>query len=173
MFAPIRFHDTINRGRLLNRFGKDFEGIDSSLIDSLGRYVQSFYKVSSRYWYSLSHRSVFYLCSVTVIIITVTWIGGLPFFIVFLVLAMLYFEVARVYGQTARDMRRLGMSVNLSLHAELTPSARLCRPLTPLFNIRRDCRRGASSSCFWGLQQVYERHAPLCGHSEWMYSNLK
>lgn len=37
LFAPIRFHDTINRGRLLNRFGKDFEGIDSSLIDNLGR----------------------------------------------------------------------------------------------------------------------------------------
>jgi len=26
LFANIRFHDTINRGRLLNRFGKDFEG---------------------------------------------------------------------------------------------------------------------------------------------------
>jgi hypothetical protein len=37
LLAPIRFHDTMNRGRLLNRFGKDFEGIDSSLIDSLGR----------------------------------------------------------------------------------------------------------------------------------------
>lgn len=26
LFAHIRFHDTISRGRLLNRFGKDFEG---------------------------------------------------------------------------------------------------------------------------------------------------
>jgi ABC transporter transmembrane region len=26
LFAEIRFHDTISRGRLLNRFGKDFEG---------------------------------------------------------------------------------------------------------------------------------------------------
>ena len=25
LFANIRFHDTTNRGRLLNRFGKDFE----------------------------------------------------------------------------------------------------------------------------------------------------
>lgn len=27
LFAHIRFHDTVSRGRLLNRFGKDFEGI--------------------------------------------------------------------------------------------------------------------------------------------------
>lgn len=27
LFADIRFHDTVSRGRLLNRFGKDFEGI--------------------------------------------------------------------------------------------------------------------------------------------------
>jgi hypothetical protein len=25
LFAHIRFHDTVSRGRLLNRFGKDFE----------------------------------------------------------------------------------------------------------------------------------------------------
>ena len=27
LFTNIRFHDTVNRGRLLNRFGKDFEGM--------------------------------------------------------------------------------------------------------------------------------------------------
>jgi hypothetical protein len=27
LFADIRFHDTVSRGRLLNRFGKDFEGL--------------------------------------------------------------------------------------------------------------------------------------------------
>lgn len=26
LFANLRFHDTVSRGRLLNRFGKDFEG---------------------------------------------------------------------------------------------------------------------------------------------------
>ena len=26
LFSTLRFHDTISRGRLLNRFGKDFEG---------------------------------------------------------------------------------------------------------------------------------------------------
>jgi len=29
LFAKIRFHDTVSRGRLLNRFGKDFEGHSS------------------------------------------------------------------------------------------------------------------------------------------------
>ncbi len=32
---------TISRGRLLNRFGKDFEGIDSSLADNLGNSVEN------------------------------------------------------------------------------------------------------------------------------------
>ena len=27
LFANIRFHDTVSRGRVLNRFGKDFEGL--------------------------------------------------------------------------------------------------------------------------------------------------
>jgi len=32
LFANIRFHDTVSRGRLLNRFGKDFEGRSSSMM---------------------------------------------------------------------------------------------------------------------------------------------
>ena len=28
LFTNTRFHDTVNRGRLLNSFGKDFEGMD-------------------------------------------------------------------------------------------------------------------------------------------------
>lgn len=65
LFAHIRFHDTVSRGRLLNRFGKDFEGflasnfcahskltpfpiiigIDSSLADNFGR--SSMYFIST------------------------------------------------------------------------------------------------------------------------------
>ena len=34
LFATLRFHDTTSRGRLLNRFGKDVEGLDSSMADN-------------------------------------------------------------------------------------------------------------------------------------------
>jgi hypothetical protein len=34
LFAKLRFHDTTSRGRLLNRFGKDIEGLDSSTADN-------------------------------------------------------------------------------------------------------------------------------------------
>ena len=34
LFATLRFHDTTSRGRLLNRFGKDIEGLDSSMADN-------------------------------------------------------------------------------------------------------------------------------------------
>jgi len=35
LFANICFHDTVSRGQLLNRFGKDFEGMgeEISLIE--------------------------------------------------------------------------------------------------------------------------------------------
>jgi hypothetical protein len=50
------------------------------------------------------------LCAVAATISTVTFVGGWPFFLAFLILAAFYYEVTRVYGQTARDMRRLGTS---------------------------------------------------------------
>lgn len=34
LFANLRFHDTTSRGRLLNRFGKDIEGLDSAMADN-------------------------------------------------------------------------------------------------------------------------------------------
>ncbi|KAH0581287.1 hypothetical protein H2248_012386 [Termitomyces sp. 'cryptogamus'] len=88
LFANIRFHDTVSRGRLLNRFGKDFEGIDSSLSDNFGRSVM----------YGLS-------AATTVIIVSV--VGGSPFVVAMCLLGVIYYNVAKVYGQTSRDMRRL------------------------------------------------------------------
>ncbi|KAG6854494.1 hypothetical protein C0991_006096 [Blastosporella zonata] len=88
LFANIRFHDTVSRGRLLNRFGKDFEGIDSSLSDNFGR-------------------SVMYGLSAATTVITVSIVGGLPFVFAMCVLGIIYYNAAKVYGQTSRDMRRL------------------------------------------------------------------
>jgi hypothetical protein len=34
LLAPLRFHDTTSRGRLLNRFGKDIETVDSEMADN-------------------------------------------------------------------------------------------------------------------------------------------
>ena len=88
LFAQIRFHDTVSRGRLLNRFGKDFEGIDSNLSDNFGR-------------------SVMYFMSVITTVISITYVGGPGFFVGVLVLGVIYYNVAKVYGQCSRDMRRL------------------------------------------------------------------
>lgn len=33
LFAKIRFHDTVSRGRILNRFGRDFEGKCGTILD--------------------------------------------------------------------------------------------------------------------------------------------
>lgn len=73
MFANIRFHDTVSRGRLLNRFGKDFEGIDSSLSDDFGR-------------------SFIYGLSASTTIVTVGVVGGLPFVIVTIILGFMYWN---------------------------------------------------------------------------------
>ncbi|TDL21435.1 ATP-binding cassette transporter [Rickenella mellea] len=88
LFAHIRFHDTASRGRLLNRFGKDFEVIDSSLSDNFGH-------------------SFMYVLSATVTMTTVSVVGGPPFVIAAIILGLLYWNAAKVYGQTSRDMRRL------------------------------------------------------------------
>ena len=90
LFAKIRFHDTVSRGRLLNRFGKDFEGIDSSLSDHFGR-------------------SIIYGLSALTTFVTISVVGGWPFLAVTLLVGVFYYQVAKIYGQTARDMRRLGM----------------------------------------------------------------
>ena len=73
LFANIRFHDTVSRGRLLNRFGKDFEGIDSSLADNFGR-------------------SVIYFLSVITTLTTVSVVGGIPFLLTALLIGMLYYN---------------------------------------------------------------------------------
>ncbi|KAG5350514.1 hypothetical protein C0989_010730 [Termitomyces sp. Mn162] len=86
LFANIRFHDTVSRGRLLNRFGKDFEGIDSSLSDNFGRSVM----------YGLS-------AATTVIIVSV--VGGSPFVVAMCLLGVIYYNVAKVWQTFVSEPR--------------------------------------------------------------------
>jgi ABC-type multidrug transport system fused ATPase/permease subunit len=73
LFAQIRFHDTVSRGRLLNRFGKDFEGVDSSLPDNFGR-------------------SVMYALSAVTTMVSITFVGGFPFLLAAIIIGSLYFS---------------------------------------------------------------------------------
>lgn len=132
MFAKIRFHDTVSRGRLLNRFGKDLETIDSNQADHFGK-------------------TVIYALNTTVTVFTVTIVGGPYFLIAIFTLGALYYRAARIYGQTSRDMRRLGVFIvyyrkNMPAH-ELTFILRLCHPITIVFDVwRNNCWSGGA--CF-------------------------
>ncbi|KAH6918109.1 ATP-binding cassette transporter [Coprinopsis sp. MPI-PUGE-AT-0042] len=88
LYADVRFRDTVSRGRLLNRFGKDFEGIDSSLMETFGKALS-------------------FALSALTIIGTIASVGGAPSVVAILMLSIPYFMVAKIYGQAARDTRRL------------------------------------------------------------------
>ncbi|MCO5565226.1 hypothetical protein L7F22_018899 [Adiantum nelumboides] len=72
--APLRFHDTVSRGRLLNRFSYDFKEMDSEVVDTFDRTADQ---------------------AIT-IVITMTAIatgGGLPFIGFFILMVPLYVYV--------------------------------------------------------------------------------
>ncbi|KAI0821920.1 multidrug resistance-associated ABC transporter [Trametes gibbosa] len=142
LFANIRFHDTVSRGRLLNRFGKDFEGIDSSLPDNFGR-------------------SVFYIVSVTTTFVTVSVVGGPMFILAAIVFGFLYYNVGSVYGQTSRDMRRLDSvtrSPLYSIYGETIAGVTVLRAFGASSKYLRDMLRCADTNSnpyywMWGVNR--------------------
>ncbi|KAK0531477.1 hypothetical protein OC835_003651 [Tilletia horrida] len=86
--APMRFHDTVPRGRLLNRFTNDQEEVDSSLASNLVIFID---------------QSVSLIFSIVAVCIG----GGPKFLIVVAILAPFYFYTAKVFAGAARDIRRL------------------------------------------------------------------
>ncbi|KAG6840544.1 hypothetical protein C0991_005904 [Blastosporella zonata] len=85
--ATFRFHDTTPQGRLLNRFGKDIETIDSSLAGSL-QAVNS----------SLAN----FFASIILVAVVFPW-----FLIPAVFIGLAYRELAIGYLNTGRDLRRM------------------------------------------------------------------
>ncbi|ETW77907.1 ABC transporter [Heterobasidion irregulare TC 32-1] len=142
LFANIRFHDTVSRGRLLNRFGKDFEGIDSSLSDNFGR-------------------SIMFGLSAFTTLVTISIVGGLPFFISAVLLGSLYYRGAQVYGQTSRDMRRLDSvtrSPLYSIYGETIAGVTILRAFGASSKFLRDMLRCVDTNTnpyywMWGVNR--------------------
>ncbi|KAJ6599948.1 P-loop containing nucleoside triphosphate hydrolase protein [Mycena vulgaris] len=88
LFANIRFHDTISRGRLLNRFGKDLEAIDKRMSTTIGH-------------------GVIAVISASITFIVIRAVGGLPFCLVAIVLGLIHYRYGKMYANASRDMRRL------------------------------------------------------------------
>ncbi|EDR07940.1 multidrug resistance-associated ABC transporter [Laccaria bicolor S238N-H82] len=142
LFANIRFHDTVSRGRLLNRFGKDFEGIDSNLSDNFGR------------------TGMYGLSAITTLI-TVSVVGGLPFVAATLCFGLLYYSAAKIYGQTSRDMRRLDSvtrSPLYSMYGETISGVTILRAFGASSKFLRDMLRCVDTNAnpfywMWGVNR--------------------
>ena len=91
LFANIRFHDTVSRGRLLNRFGKDFEGKAAVLVNAEQWMLMLHSGIDS----SLSDnfgRSLIYCLSAITTLITVSVVGGWTFLIAAAILGYMYWS---------------------------------------------------------------------------------
>ncbi|KAJ6499847.1 P-loop containing nucleoside triphosphate hydrolase protein [Mycena vulgaris] len=98
LFANIRFHDTISRGRLLNRFGKDLEAIDKRMSTTIGH-------------------GVIAVISASITFIVIRAVGGLPFCLVAIVLGLIHYRYGKMYANASRDMRRLASVSSSPLHS--------------------------------------------------------
>ncbi|KAK7044499.1 multidrug resistance-associated ABC transporter protein [Favolaschia claudopus] len=142
LFAKIRFHDTVSRGRVLNRFGKDFEGIDSSLSDNFGR------------------STMYFISSITTIL-TLSFVGGMPFIVATIVTFLFYYSAAKVYGQTSRDMRRLDSvtrSPLYSMYSETIAGVTILRAFGASSKFLRDMLRCVDTNSnpyywLWGVNR--------------------
>ncbi|KAL5499194.1 hypothetical protein ACEPAH_1712 [Sanghuangporus vaninii] len=140
LFAPIRFHDTISRGRLLNRFGKDMEVIDSSLPDDFGN-------------------TAIYFTSACATLIIIAYVGGPRFIAAAFVLGFLYYEVTKVYSRCCRDLRRLdsvSRSPLYSIYEETISGAPVLRAFGAGSKFMRDmiCFLDISTNPYFWLWKV-------------------
>ncbi|KAF7354869.1 Multidrug resistance-associated ABC transporter [Mycena sanguinolenta] len=143
LFADIRFHDTSSRGRVLNRFGKDFEGIDSGLSEHLGYLV-------------------IYGMSAITSVAAMSFVGGIPFTLAVLVIGIVFYKATlTTYVQICRDVQRLESATKspiYSAYSENIAGVAVIRAFGASSKILRDVLRhlDVNSNAFywtWGLNR--------------------
>ncbi|KAI9510285.1 ATP-binding cassette transporter [Russula earlei] len=151
LFANIRFHDTVSRGRLLNRFGKDFEvGIDSNLSDNFGRTIVG-------------------ALSVITTFLSISVVGGPQFLLFIVIIGSLYWNGEKsatehskqIYGQTSRDLRRLDSvtrSPLYSIYGETISGVTILRAFGASSKFLRDMLKSVDTNTspyywMWGVNR--------------------
>ncbi|KAF7303886.1 ATP-dependent bile acid permease [Mycena indigotica] len=136
LFSSVRYHDTVARGSLLNRFAKDMQIIDGFIADDFGRAMKL----------GLSTLITF---------ITLAVVGGVLFAVSALILAVIFGVASQDYGHTSRDMRRLvstTFSPLYSVYDTAITGAIVIRSFGASTAFLRDMMRfvdANSSACHW------------------------
>ncbi|GBC08504.1 hypothetical protein RclHR1_08170012 [Rhizophagus clarus] len=98
--APLRFFDTTPVGRILNRFSKDFETIDSEISGYLGWYLNNVLLVVGT-------------------ILVITFITK-EFFILAILMGIYYLWVGKVFADASRELKRLDSVTRSPLYSHFT-----------------------------------------------------
>jgi ATP-binding cassette, subfamily C (CFTR/MRP), member 1 len=87
MRAPVLFFDTTPLGRILNRFSKDQDGVDSGVMDALRMFLTMFSTV---------------IATFILIIIAIPW-----FAIPMVPVLAFYYVVQKIYRSVSLELKRL------------------------------------------------------------------
>ncbi|KAJ1340480.1 hypothetical protein BSLG_004927 [Batrachochytrium salamandrivorans] len=98
--APMRFFDTTPIGRILNRFSKDIESIDTQVGQSTQEFVGSVFQT---------------LC----ILVVVTSVSPI-FPLLFIPVTLVFYQIARVFLLASRELRRLESVSQSPLYAKFS-----------------------------------------------------
>ncbi|CAG8595915.1 10607_t:CDS:10, partial [Cetraspora pellucida] len=98
--APLRFFDTTPVGRILNRFSKDFETIDSSIAQNLSWFLVNALMMSS-----------------SLVVVTVI---TREFLVAAIVFGIIYAIIGALYSKTSRELKRMDSVSRSPLYSHFT-----------------------------------------------------